>query len=79
MKIAVVGSGISGLAATWFLSKAHEVTLYERSASIGMDTHSVEVEGEGGTVYLNAPMRVFFALFERKIGVCVHYIPVKKV
>lgn len=60
MKIAVIGSGIAGLAATWYLSKAHEVTLFERAPKIGMDAHSVEVDCGQGTVHLNAPMRVFF-------------------
>ncbi len=60
MNIAVIGSGIAGLAATWYLSKDHRVTLYERAPKIGMDTHSVEVDCGQGGVHLNAPMRVFF-------------------
>lgn len=60
MKIAVIGSGISGLAAAWYLGKDHHVTLCERGPNIGMDAHSVEIESAQGNVYLNAPMRVFF-------------------
>lgn len=60
MKIAVIGSGISGLAAAWYLGRQHEVTLCERGPRIGMDAHSVEVESGQGNVHLNAPMRVFF-------------------
>lgn len=60
MKIAVIGSGIAGLAATWFLSRHHQVTLFERASKIGMDAHSVEVDCGNGSVHLNAPMRVFF-------------------
>jgi predicted NAD/FAD-binding protein len=29
MRIAVIGSGISGLASAWLLSRQHEVTLFE--------------------------------------------------
>lgn len=60
MKVAVIGSGMSGLAAAWYLSKHHRVTLCERGPHIGMDAHSVEVDRGQGSVYLNAPMRVFF-------------------
>jgi len=44
MRIAVVGSGISGLAAAYYLSRAHEVTLYERDTRIGGHTHTVTVD-----------------------------------
>ncbi len=30
MKIAIIGSGISGLYAAWKLSKQHQVTIYEK-------------------------------------------------
>ena len=60
MKIAVVGSGISGLAAAWYLGQDHQVTVCERGRYIGLDAHSVEVEATGSRVHLNAPMRVFY-------------------
>jgi predicted NAD/FAD-binding protein len=43
MKIAIVGSGISGLYAAHYLSKQHQVTLYEAHKSLGghTDTHSI--------------------------------------
>jgi predicted NAD/FAD-binding protein len=36
-----VGSGISGLAAAWLLSRRHEVHLFEREARLGGHTHTV--------------------------------------
>ena len=47
MRIAVVGSGISGLSAAWLLSRRHEVVLYEGNDRLGghTDTHRVEVDG----------------------------------
>ena len=47
MRIAVVGSGISGLSAAWLLSRQHEVVLYESNDYLGghTDTHRVEVDG----------------------------------
>lgn len=47
MRIAVVGSGISGLAAAWLLAREHEVVVYEADGRLGghTDTHDVEVDG----------------------------------
>src|SRR5271165_5671209 len=47
MRIAVIGSGISGLVAAYRLSPEHEVTVYESAASIGGHTHTVDVEHAG--------------------------------
>lgn len=45
MKVAVVGAGISGLTAAWYLSKKHDVTVFEANDYIGghTDTHRIEV------------------------------------
>jgi predicted NAD/FAD-binding protein len=41
-RIAVVGSGISGLASAWLLAQKHQVTLYEAGdASAGTPTPSM--------------------------------------
>ena len=40
MKIAVIGTGISGLAAAWLLSRKHSVTLYEKDARPGGHTNT---------------------------------------
>lgn len=42
MRIAVIGSGISGLGAAWLLHKSHEVTLYEKSTRPGGHSNTVE-------------------------------------
>ena len=47
MRIAVVGSGIAGLASAWLLSRQHEVTLFESSSYFGGHTHTHDVEQAG--------------------------------
>ncbi|MFT4745491.1 MAG: putative NAD/FAD-binding protein [Nonlabens sp.] len=43
MRIAVVGSGISGLAAAWMLAPTHEVHLFEKRDRLGGHTHTLSV------------------------------------
>ncbi|MFC5524346.1 NAD(P)/FAD-dependent oxidoreductase [Rhodanobacter ginsengisoli] len=47
MRIAVVGSGIAGLASAWLLSRKHEVTLFEANDYFGGHTHTHDVEQAG--------------------------------
>ena len=42
-KIAIVGSGISGLTAAYLLNKEHDVTVFEAGEYIGGHTHTVPV------------------------------------
>ena len=47
MRIAVIGSGISGLSAALRLQARHEVTLYESDARPGGHAHTVDVSLDG--------------------------------
>ena len=47
IKIGIVGSGIAGMSATWLLSQAHSVTLFERETRIGGHSNTVNVEISG--------------------------------
>ena len=43
MKIAIIGSGISGLSAAYYLSKKHHVDLYEREDHFGGHSHTLDL------------------------------------
>ena len=44
MKIAVIGSGISGLSASYFLSKNHLVDLYEKEDRFGGHSYTLNIQ-----------------------------------
>lgn len=44
MKIAIIGSGISGMASGYYLSKKHDVTLYEADSRLGGHTNTIDVD-----------------------------------
>lgn len=44
MRIAIVGSGISGLGAAWLLHQRHEITIYEKEERIGGHANTVEAD-----------------------------------
>ncbi len=47
-KIAIIGSGISGLTCAWHLSRDHDVTVFEKNDYIGGHTHTVPVNVASG-------------------------------
>lgn len=62
MRIAVVGSGISGLGCAWALSKAHSVVLLEKSQSLGGHARTIDITDGSGSV----PVDTGFIVFNKK-------------
>lgn len=58
-RIAVIGSGISGMSAAWLLSQRHDVTLYEKSGRLGGHTNTIEVETGSGRIPVDTGFIVY--------------------
>jgi hypothetical protein len=62
LKIAIVGTGISGLSAAWLLSQRHDVTVYERADRVGGHSNTVLAKVDGHRI----PVDSGFIVFNRK-------------
>src|SRR3954468_22200103 len=59
MKIAIVGTGISGLVTAHRLHREHEIVVYEAAERIGGHTNTVPVEAADGTHRIDTGFIVF--------------------
>ncbi|MEO6339006.1 MAG: FAD-dependent oxidoreductase [Caulobacteraceae bacterium] len=60
LDIAVVGTGISGMAAAWLLSSRHRVTIYEAGDRVGGHSNTVQApDGRGGTTPVDTGFIVY--------------------
>ncbi|MBP9706142.1 MAG: FAD-dependent oxidoreductase [Oligoflexales bacterium] len=62
MKIAIVGSGISGLTCAHMLHKKHDITLFEAGSYVGGHTNTIEVLEDGKKI----PIDTGFIVFNKK-------------
>ncbi len=78
-KIAIIGTGISGLGAAYLLNRRHEVTVYEKAPRIGGHSRTVTVDYDGKAIPVDTGFIVFneknypqlSAMF-RHLGVATH-------
>lgn len=62
LRVAIVGTGISGLSAAWLLSQRHDVTVYERSDRIGGHSNTILALVGGHSI----PVDTGFIVFNRQ-------------
>lgn len=59
MKIAIVGTGISGLVAAYLLNAQHDLTIFEANDYVGGHTHTVPVEANGQRLNIDTGFIVY--------------------
>ena len=76
MRIAIIGTGISGMTSAYLLSQDHEVVVYEANNYIGGHTNTVDVSLNGqqyavdtGFIVFNAKTYPNFVKLMRRLGV----------
>jgi predicted NAD/FAD-binding protein len=72
MRIAIVGSGISGLVAAHLLHREHEIVLYEAAPRLGGHTQTVRIDAADGPHWVDTGFIVFndrnYPSFERLLA-----------
>lgn len=59
MKLAIIGSGISGLSAAYLLNKNYDITIYEKNDYIGGHIRTVDLNIEGEAIPVDTGFIVF--------------------
>lgn len=59
MKIAIIGSGISGLTCGYYLHQEHDITIFEANDYIGGHTATIDVERKGRTYAVDTGFIVY--------------------
>ncbi|MFT4090677.1 MAG: FAD-dependent oxidoreductase [Asticcacaulis sp.] len=58
-RVAVIGSGISGLSAAWLLSRTAEVTLFEADSRVGGHANTVDITIDGENIAVDTGFIVY--------------------
>ncbi len=58
-RIAIIGTGISGLGAAWALHRNHEITVFESSGRVGGHSNTVDVDTPHGSIAVDTGFIVY--------------------
>ena len=67
MKVAVIGSGISGLGAAWALRNTADVALYEAEDRLGGHSNTATIDYEGASIDVDTGFIVYNELVYRNL------------
>ncbi|WP_412049052.1 NAD(P)/FAD-dependent oxidoreductase [Hoeflea sp. Naph1] len=59
LRVAVIGSGISGASAAWAMSDLHDVTVYESASRAGGHTATVDIDYDGAAISVDTGFIVY--------------------
>lgn len=58
-KIAIIGTGIAGMGAAYFLKEEFDVTFFEKNSYPGGHTNTLTVDEDGGSVFIDSAFMVY--------------------
>ena len=58
-RLAIIGSGISGLGSAWFLHREYDITVFEAADYVGGHTHTITVDDGGRAASVDTGFMVF--------------------
>jgi len=58
-KLAIIGTGIAGMACAHFLQKKYDLTIYEKNDYVGGHTNTITVDEDGKDVFVDTGFMVF--------------------
>ena len=59
MRIAVIGTGISGLSAAWLLNRHNDITVFESADRLGGHSNTVDIDYDGTTIPVDTGFIVY--------------------
>lgn len=59
MRIAIVGTGISGLSAAFLLNRHHDITVFEKNERLGGHSNTVDIDYDGKTIPVDTGFIVY--------------------
>lgn len=65
-RIAVIGTGISGLSAAWLLNKSHDITVFEQDRRLGGHSNTVDTVLDGPRGQQSIPVDTGFIVYNER-------------